>query len=143
MPSPQTGGGPQSISQLNPSSTPSQVKSPQQVGAEGTSVQLPPQRGSLHASGFWPSPSSQQNLPDGLPFCFPAQSCGQDTQSSPSPGSHTPFPQLAPLPLTQSAGHELQSSPHTLHAPQSSGHIAQYSPTSHVPSPHTGPALLT
>lgn len=89
------------------------------------------QRESLHATGFWPSPSPQQNRPFGWPFCLPLQSLGHDTQSSPSPASQMPLPQLAPLPLEQSAGQDAQSSPDSqIPLPQ---HSVSGSPGTHWP----------
>ena len=72
--------------------------------------------------GFWPSPSPQQYLDDGLPLCLPRQSAAHDTQSSPMLGSQTPLPQ-------NPAGSEKQSPPQ----------VEQVSSCSHRPSlSHTG-----
>jgi hypothetical protein len=83
MPSPQKGGGPQSISQLKPLSLPPHTASPQQnAEADALLHREPPEvhRASLHETEFAPPPLPQQKRSDGFPFCLPRQSLGQETQ---------------------------------------------------------------
>jgi hypothetical protein len=163
----------QSMAQSAQDSSPSQTRSPQQYepGTAGTVVHWnPPEvhRASAQPTGFEPSPSPQQYRLDGLPLWTPAQSDGQDTQSSPSPASQMPLPQTAPLevPDGQSDGQLVQSSPashtpslsqvvHPVHAdvskpPQSASHAsvppvqlksAQVRPPRSVPS-HASPGSV-
>ena len=127
VPSPQAGGAPQSRGQLRPSSGLSHTKSPQHVLPPepwGVSVQLKPpevQRVSAQPTGVSP-PNPQQKRPLGLPLWTPVQSWGQLRQSSPSPASQRPLPQVA-------AGRSNDG--------QSAPQLAQSSPASHTPSPHT------
>ena len=109
---------PQSSGQLALDSSPSHTRSPQHevIPSAGIEVQEKPlvlQRASEQETGFGPSPSPQQKRLLGLPLVLPLQSDGHDRQSSPSPASQIPLPQLAPgvVKVGQSAAHELQSSP--------------------------------
>ena len=71
------------------------------------------QRLSEHGTAPEPEPSPQQYRFCGLPPWTPLQSAAHETQSSPLPASHLPFPHTAPdvVPPAQSPGHPLQSSP--------------------------------
>jgi hypothetical protein len=129
MPSPQKGGGPQSISQLKPLSLPPHTASPQQnAEADALLHREPPEvhRASLHETEFAPPPLPQQKRSDGFPFCLPRQSLGQETQFSPLAASQTPFPQVAPLPETQSLGQLVQiSSVSQMPSLSQTGHAVQ------------------
>jgi hypothetical protein len=81
------------------------------------------------------------------PHSLSPQPEGWDAQSPPqfvafSPASHTPLPQIAPLP--QSAGQPTDSPcsqmpfPHLVPPPQSDGQVAADSPPSHFPLPQIG-----
>ena len=105
----------------------------------GCSTQLPQRPGSQ--TGV---PLPQQKRALGFPLRSPLQSCGHDTQFSPSPASHTRLPQTAVVVKRQSLGHVSQSSPapdsqmpspsHG-HGPQSAGQLHAVSPAVQRESP--------
>ena len=120
MPSPSLSA--QSAAQVAPVSAPSHRASPQQADTRGAnrqnrfnaaSTQLLPALSVPHTGrspfGLPTLGSPQHHLCP--PPWLPAQSDGQVTQFSPSPASHRPLPQLAPLDCAQSAGQLTQSSP--------------------------------